>query len=111
MVLLSVVAVFCIVAFVVCAFALRARMSRLHVLYETQTKTLQAAELVLLQSGGGPDVERIEREIHAAVQNAHVMRKNAALFRLLWPAEYESAFFAGERLIAQASRVVALSGR
>jgi hypothetical protein len=39
------------------------------------------------------------------------MRRNALLFRLLWPHEYDRTFYAGERLIAQSSRLLALALR
>ncbi|HEV3153522.1 MAG TPA: hypothetical protein VGZ02_06950 [Candidatus Baltobacteraceae bacterium] len=101
----------CVVAFIGVAFVLRGRMKRLHAVYETRLHTLLAAEIVLLHEGRSPDVDDIEREIRQAVQNSAVMKKNAQLFRLLWPSEFDKAFYSGERVIAQASRIVALAGR
>jgi hypothetical protein len=45
------------------------------------------------------------------VKNTTVMRRNAILFRLLWPEEYDRAFYSGQRLIAQCSRIVTLASR
>lgn len=86
-------------------------MHRLSALYEAQTKALLAAELVLLDGGSQPDVQALERRIAAATRHARVMRRNAALFRLLWPEEYDRAFYSAQRLIAQSSRLAALSSR
>jgi hypothetical protein len=69
---------------------------------------LAAAEAVLLEQG---DVHAVERELQHVVKNAKVMRQNAVLFRLLWPEEYDRAFYSGQRLIAQYSRIVALTSR
>jgi hypothetical protein len=96
----------CIVVFVVCAFVLRARMHHLSAAYEARMKTLAAAEAVLLQQD---DVTTVEREMRAVTKNAAVMRRNAVLFRLLWPEEYDRAFYSGQRLIAQYTRIVALA--
>jgi hypothetical protein len=104
----GVTTVVCIVAFVVSAFALRVRMHRLSAVYEAKIKTLAAAEAVFLQQG---DVEAVEREMQHVVKNTRVMRQNAVLFRLLWPEEYDRAFYSGQRLIAQYSRIVALTSR
>lgn len=105
---LGVTTVICIAVFVVCAFVLRARMHRLSAAYETRMKTLEAAEAVLLARG---DVTIVESEMQSVVRDAHVMRRNALLFRSLWPHEYDKAFYAGQRLIAQYSRIVALTSR
>jgi Tfp pilus assembly protein PilX len=98
--------VVCVAVFVVCAFALRARMHRLSVTYEARMKTLQAAEAVLLQQR---DIASVETELRTASKDAEVMRRNAALFRLLWPHEYDRAFYSGQRFIAQCSRIVTLA--
>lgn len=81
-------------------------MHRLSAAYEARMKTLAAAEAVLLEQG---DVTAVEREMRAVAKNAAVMRSNAMLFRLLWPEEYDRAFYAGQRLIAQYTRIVALA--
>lgn len=83
-------------------------MHRLSAAYETRMKTLEAAEAVLLARG---DVTIVESEMQSVVRDAHVMRRNALLFRSLWPHEYDKAFYAGQRLIAQYSRIVALTSR
>ena len=101
----------CIVVFAVCAFALRERMCTLCAIYEAQTKAIHAAEIVLLSQGKQPNLEQVERDIREATSNARVMRANAGLFRLLWPHEYDRAFYAGERVIAQSSRLPALTTR
>jgi 2-iminoacetate synthase ThiH len=101
----------CIVIFVVCAFLLRERMSTLCAIYEAQSKAMHAAEIVLLSQGTRPNVQQIERDVREAAANSQVMRRNAGLFRLLWPNEYDRAFYAGERLIAQSSRLLALTTR
>lgn len=108
--ILSSAAALCIVAFVSCAFVLRARMIRLHEVYETRIHALHEAERSIAAQVY-PSADDLEAQIRGAAGNAAVMRKNATLFRLLWPREYDSAFYAGERLIAQASRVAALSSR
>jgi hypothetical protein len=103
--------IICIVVFVVCAFLLRERMSTLGEIYEAQTKAMMAAEMVLISQGKQPNVNALERDMREAATNAAVMRRNAGLFRLLWPHEYDRAFYAGERLIAQSSRLLALTSR
>jgi|SRR5579884_1897128 len=108
---LGLAAIACIVVFVVCAFLLRTRMSALCAIYEARTKAMTAAEAVLLTQGKQPNVDDIERGIFEATMNANVMRQNAMLFRLLWPHEYDRAFYAGERLIAQSSRLLALASQ
>lgn len=104
----GVTTIVCIVVFVICAFLLRVRMHRLSAVYEARMKTLAAAEAVLLEQG---DVSAVERELHSVKKDTTVMRRNAMLFRLLWPEEYDRAFYAGQRLIAQYSRIVALASR
>lgn len=104
--LLGVAMVVCIAVFVTCAFVLRARMHRLSVAYETRMKTLEAAEAVLVRQR---DLAALEAELKNAAKDAEVMRRNAALFRLLWPHEYDRAFYTGQRFIAQCSRVVTLA--
>jgi hypothetical protein len=86
-------------------------MCTLYAIYEAQMKAMHAAEVVLLSEGTEPNVSAIERDIREAAVNAKVMRRNAALFRLLWPHEYDRAFYAGERLIAQSTRLLALTSR
>jgi len=108
---LGVTAGACVVVFVAAAFLLRARMRRLHVIYQTRLHTLLAAELALLHEGASPDTASLERQIAEAIKNANVMRKHAPLFRLLWPDEFDRALYTGERLIAQASRMSALTER
>jgi hypothetical protein len=109
--LLGLVSIACIVIFVVCAFLLRERMCTLLAIYEAQTKAMMAAEVVLLSEGKQPNVRALEHDIREAATNAAVMRRNALLFRLLWPHEYDRTFYAGERLIAQSSRLLALALR
>ncbi len=106
---LDIAAIVCIVAFVICAFVLRARMHHLSAVYEAQTKALQAAELVLREQR--PNLESIELQMQNVRRRSHIMRRNAMLFRLLWPHEYDAAFYAGERLIAQSSRLLTLASR
>lgn len=108
---LGLVSIACIVVFVVCAFLLRERMRTLCAIYEAQTKAMMAAEAVLLSQGKQPNVGALERDVREAAVNAAVMRRNAMLFRTLWPHEYDTAFYAGERLIAQSSRLLALTER
>lgn len=103
---LGLTTIVCIVVFVVSAFALRVRMHRLSAVYEAHIKTLAAAEAVLLEQR---DLGAVERELQSIVRNTNVMRRNAILFRSLWPDEYDRAFYSGQRLIAQYSRIVALS--
>lgn len=98
--------VVCIAVFVITALALRVRMHRLSVAYEARMKTLQAAEAVLLQQR---DIASVESELRDAAKDAEVMRRNAALFRLLWPHEYDRAFYSGQRFIAQCTRIVTLA--
>ena len=105
---LGLTTVICIVAFVICAFILRMRMHRLSAAYETRMKTLAAAEAVLLQQD---NIDRVHHEMQAVINDTKVMRRNAILFRLLWPQEYDRAFYAGQRLIAQYTRLVALTTR
>jgi Tfp pilus assembly protein PilX len=100
--------VVCIAVFVVSAFALRIRMHRLSAVYEARIKTLAAAEAVLLEQG---DINGVQLELESVVKNTTVMRRNAMLFRLLWPEEYDRAFYTGQRLIAQYTRIVALGSR
>jgi hypothetical protein len=83
-------------------------MHHLSAAYEARMKTLAAAEAVLLAQA---DVAGVERELQSVVKDTDVMRRNAVLFRLLWPHEYDRAFYSGQRLIAQYSRIVALSMR
>lgn len=71
-------------------------------------KTLAAAEAALLQQG---DIDTVHNEMQAVINNTKVMRKNSMLFRLLWPEEYDRAFYSGQRLIAQYTRLVALTSR
>ena len=104
--LLGLTMVVCIAVFVICAFLLRARMHRLSVAYEARMKTLQAAEAVLLQQR---EIESVETELRCAAKDAEVMRRNAALFRLLWPHEYDRAYYTGQRFIAQCRRIVTLT--
>lgn len=104
--LVGVTMVVCITVFVVSAFALRARMHRLSVTYEARVKTLQAADAVLIHQR---DVAALETELRNAAKEAAVMRRNAGLFRLLWPHEYDRAFYTGQRFIAQCSRVITLA--
>jgi len=106
---MGIATIVCIVAFVTCAFVLRARMHHLSATYEAQTKALQAAELVLREER--LNLERIEMQMRSVRRRSHVMRRNAVLFRLLWPHEYDAAFYAGERLIAQSSRILTLASR
>jgi hypothetical protein len=87
---------------------LRTRMHRLSAAYEARIKTLAAAETVLWAQN---DVSHVERELQSVVKDANVMRRNAVLFRTLWPDEYDRAFYAGQRLIAQCTRIVALAAR
>jgi len=101
----------CVVAFVAAAFLLRARMRRLHAVYQIRLQTLLAAEIVLLHEGKVPDTALLERQIADAVKNSGVMRRNAPLFRLLWPEEFDRALYTGERVVAQGSRVSALAKR
>jgi hypothetical protein len=108
---LGIAAIVCIVVFVVCAFILRSQMHRLSASYEAQMKALHAAELVLLEQRRRPNIACIEVDMRIVAQTSSVMRRNAGLFRLLWPHEYDRAFYAGERLIALSSRVLALSSR
>jgi hypothetical protein len=108
---LGIATIVCIVAFVVSAFALRLRMYRLSAVYEAQTKALLAAEFALQAGGAQPDTRALEQHIAKAARHARVMRRNAMLFRLLWPEEYDRAFYAAQRLIAQSSRLAALSSR
>lgn len=109
--ILTVIAMACVIAFVAIAFLLRARMSRLNVLYETRLHTLMAAEIVLLHEGRAPNVADVERQIRDAVQTSSVMRKNASLFRSLWPEEFDGAFYGAQRVIAQGGRILTLSER
>ena len=104
--LIGVAMVVCIAVFVISAFALRARMHRLSVTYEARMKTLEAAEAVLVRQR---DVVALETELQNAAKDAEVMRRNAGLFRLLWPHEYDRAFYTGQRFIAQCSRVITLA--
>ncbi len=104
-------AALCILAFAACAFVLRAQMLHLRRLYEVRTQALLEAEVAIAAARVYPNVQYVEAQIHSAARNASVMKKNALLFRLLWPQEYDGAFYAGERLIAQASRLSALSDR
>jgi len=108
---LGVATIVCIVAFVICAFLVRWQLHALSVVYETRMKTLHAAEIAMLGAHGRPDFSEIERHIENAAESSAVLRKHAVLFRLLWPHEYERAFYAGERFIAQASRIAALGSR
>jgi hypothetical protein len=108
---LGLISIACIVLFVICAFLLRERMRTLSAVYEAQMKAMMAAELVLLNEGRQPNLGALERDIREAATNAAVMRRNAVLFRTLWPEEYDSASYAGERLIAQSSRLLALASR
>jgi hypothetical protein len=105
--ILGLATIVCIAVFVASAFALRARMHHLSAAYEARAKTLAAAEQVLMAT----DVAAIERELQSVVKDSKVMRSNAVLFRTLWPDEYDRAFYAGQRLIAQCSRIVTLSSR
>ena len=82
-------------------------MHRMSAAYETRIKTLAAAEAVLLAQG---DATNVEREMQSVVKDSKVMRRNAVLFRSLWPHEYDRAFYSGQRLIAQYTRIVALLG-
>lgn len=106
--ILGLTTVVCIAVFVVCAFVLRSRMHGLSAAYEARIKTLAAADAVLMAQN---DVSHVERELRSVVKDANVMRRNAVLFRTLWPDEYDRAFYAGQRLIAQCTRIVALSSR
>lgn len=108
---LGITTIVCIAVFVVSAFALRYRMHELSAIYEAETAALLAAEVVLLDGGAPPDVREIERKIRSAAEHSRVMRRNAALFRLLWPEEYDRTFRAAQRLIAQSSRMAALASR
>lgn len=101
----------CVLVFILCAFMLRARMRHLHAIYETRMRTLIAAELVLLNEGLQPDIDGVERELEEAAGNCAVMKRHETLFRLLWPHEFDCAFYSGQRVVAQASRVAALTKR
>lgn len=83
-------------------------MHRMSAAYEARMKTLAAAEAALLEQGS---IDRVHDEMQAVINNTKVMRRNAMLFRLLWPEEYDRAFYAGQRLIAQYTRLVALTSR
>ena len=104
--LLGLAMVVCVAVFVISAFLLRARMHRLSVAYEARMKTLEAADVVLMHQR---EIAAFEAELRDAANDAEVMRRNAALFRLLWPHEYDRAFYTGQRFIAQCSRVVTLA--
>jgi hypothetical protein len=108
---LGLISIACVVIFVACAFLLRRRMESLGYVYEAQLKAMAAAELVLLSDGNRLNMREIERDSREAAANAAVMRKHKTLFRLLWPHEYDRAYYSGERLIAQSRRLLAISSR
>ena len=82
-------------------------MQRLAAVYEARTKVLLAVELTQEQI----DAAALELEIARASQNSRVMRRHEELFRLLWPQEYDRAFYGAQRFIAQSSRTIALRSR
>lgn len=109
--LLGIATIVCIVVFVICAFALRYRMHTLSAVYEAETKALFAAELAVREGGMPLDPRRLERGVREAARHARVMRANAVLFRLLWPQEYDRAFYAAQRLLAQSTHLASLGSR
>jgi hypothetical protein len=101
----------CIVAFAICALLLKQAFRRMLARYAELQERLTAHESALLVRAQDQTFERVHREIDAIADERRVLQRNIALFRFLFPAEYDRAVYAGDRIIAQYRRLIALSTR